>query len=732
MSITTHSDNQETDSQESSESNHVTNPSASSTQTAPAMDKVVNLSPHRSYHPRTLAEIRYEFLANIQEPTDNKENLFSVLTSALATLTLPFFYLAFIVSGFALILWHATQNVHLLSLQPQALNIAFYITPIPVGLLILGFLSKPLFAKRISQIGIIPLSHKENKPLLFFTQELARVLGAPTPEDIRVSVEPEVKYSLVGGFNGLVNQRFHITIGLPLLKTFNNRQLAALIAHEMAYYSGPHPMRLVWLIRTIRAWFWRCGYQLDAWDYKVIRATKGTSKIVALLAKEALSLINVTKLIYRQFFKLCEIFSDRALTPLQKRADYFAATTSGMDAFKKAESVRHVLYLAYEHYLCDFDPQNQSDDLCQFLVNELSRYHKNKDKYPQQKLAGRLPTATNSWASREKSMQSFQFPNDLVRSYMVQSLLPSIDSIAKSASAQLHKDFFGIEIETDQQHPQTNNYHEDELKTFYSGNYQPTRIIPVNAHRFGNFSKQELTKQLNHTILSLRTRLPDWHKQLASSLQSRDNWMNAIILQGEYYAEHEKREETQKAEEELLGKLHELAEFESLVQKRICLGFALAGQQDDDQLLEETNDISHTSVQLYKLTGSIMQLEKESLLLQSMLRAKVSESDRAIWQTLQQDIKRYTNQVAHTVNHIHGALTESNSRYLIPMSNAFKRARAIDRRDPSSYLSLARITLQSLTELNHALQQNTTSICLKIEAQAKVAPLKIQTDFHLS
>lgn len=695
------------------------------------MDKVVNFNPHRSYRPHTLAEIRYEFLANIQEPSDSKENPFAILTSALATLTLPFIYMAFIVSGLAVILWHATQNVHLLSLQPQALNIAFYITPILVGLLILGFLTKPLFAKRISQIGIKPLSHKENRPLLFFTQELARVLGAPIPEDIRVSVEPEIKYSLVGGYYGLLNQRFHITIGLPLLKTFNNRQLAALIAHEMAYYSGPHPMRLVWLIRSIRAWFWRCGFQHDAWDHKVDKAVQSSSKPLSLLAKEALSLIKVTKLIYRQFFKLCEVCSNKALTPLQRRADYFAAVTSGMDAFKKAESVRHVLYLAYEDYLCNFDPNNQVEDLCQYVVDELSRYHKNKETYQKQKLAGRLPTATNSWASREKSMRASQLNHDLVRSYMVQTLLPSIDTIAKAATAQLHREFFGIDTATDQNTP-FSNAPIDELKTFYSGNYQPTRTIPVNSHRYGNLTKQELTKQLNHTILNLRTRLPDWQKQLVLWLKSRDYWMNKIIIQGEFYAEHERRDETQKAEEQLLGKLHELTEFESLVQKRICLGFALAAQQDDDQLLEEINDISHTSVQLYKLSGSIMQLEKESLLLQSMLRAHVSESDRAIWQTLQQDIKRYNNQVAHTVNHIHRSLTESNSRYLIPMINAFKRARAIDRRDSSSYLALARITLQSLTELNHALQQNIASICLKVEAQAKVAPLKIQTDFSRS
>lgn len=141
---------------------------------------------------------------------------------------------------------------------------------IPVGLLAVVFMVKPLFARRGKAPPKSSLDPAREPALFAYIDHLCHALGAPTPKRIDVFVEPNASASFRHGLFSLVHpDDLVLTIGLSLSSGLTLRQLTGVLAHELGHFSQTSGMRLMMLTRYLTHWMERVVYERDALDEKL-------------------------------------------------------------------------------------------------------------------------------------------------------------------------------------------------------------------------------------------------------------------------------------------------------------------------------------------------------------------------------------------------------------------------------------------------------------------------------
>jgi Zn-dependent protease with chaperone function len=206
---------------------------------------------------------------------------------ALLMVLLPLLYLAFIVAIGWAVWWHATENAPVLAAKGNARGrLAAYIGPIFIGVVLVLFLVKPLFAPRPKAPQPLVLK-RGDQPLLFvFVDKLCDAIGAPRP----LAIHADCDLNASAGFHSggdLVRGGRVLTVGLPLMAGMSLVQFAGVLAHEFGHFAQGTGTRLSWLIHSVNRWFARVVYERDAWDARLDGLTKvwGWTSWIALLAK---------------------------------------------------------------------------------------------------------------------------------------------------------------------------------------------------------------------------------------------------------------------------------------------------------------------------------------------------------------------------------------------------------------------------------------------------------------
>lgn len=102
--------------------------------------------------------------------------------------------------------------------------------------------------------------HPRQAPALFqLVERVAQQTGAPVPEIIELTPEPNAAASFHGGLGGMIRGRLTLTIGTPLIADLDIRGLASVIAHELGHFSQGGAMRTTWIVRSIVAWMSESG-----------------------------------------------------------------------------------------------------------------------------------------------------------------------------------------------------------------------------------------------------------------------------------------------------------------------------------------------------------------------------------------------------------------------------------------------------------------------------------------
>ena len=289
---------------------------------------------------------------------------------ATAMLVLPLVYVAIVaLVGYGLF-WHATENVTIFSGGGGGARGRFlaYVTPLVVGVILLIFMIKPLFARRVRSHPPLSLS-REEEPLLFsFVDRLCEVVGAPKPRRIDVDTQVNASASFMGGVWGLLGNRLVLTLGLPLVAGLDLRQLTGVLAHEFGHFTQGLAMRLDFVVRSTNMWFARLVYERDEWDYRLARLSAEIDHwgftLVVLVAQLCVWLTRRVLWVLMFAGHLISSFMSRQM---EFDADRYQARVAGADAFAPTFERVNLLALASQAAFADLDAAWRERRLCDNL-----------------------------------------------------------------------------------------------------------------------------------------------------------------------------------------------------------------------------------------------------------------------------------------------------------------------------------------------------------------------------
>jgi Zn-dependent protease with chaperone function len=194
-----------------------------------------------------------------------------LLLVSVVMVLLPLVYLGFIVAAGWGLYFFATHCASLLTPMRGGgriyiVQLFLYIAPLFMGVVLLFFMVKPLFAGRPRHAQPLALNPGVESTLYAFIAKICDLVGAPMPSRIDLDCDLNASARFRRGAASFFGNDLVLTIGLPLVGNLNLREFAGVVAHEFGHFTQGFGMRLSYVIRSVNGWFARVVYERDAWD----------------------------------------------------------------------------------------------------------------------------------------------------------------------------------------------------------------------------------------------------------------------------------------------------------------------------------------------------------------------------------------------------------------------------------------------------------------------------------
>lgn len=278
--------------------------------------------------------------------------LLGLLIVATVILLLPLVYLGFIaLTGYG-IYYHIIHNIDVLSPPSvmhrrtvfvfMGLRLAAYFGPILIGMILLLFMVKPLFARPARSERRLSFV-RENEPVLFaFVEKLCEVVRAPVPRRIDVDCDINAAAFFRRGFLSFLGRDLVLQIGAPLVAGLSLREFAGVLAHEFGHFSQGTGMRLTYIIGCVNGWFARVVYQRDAWDDQLaaLSQEQGWFRLFFLVAR---LFVWLTRWILWLLMIVAHAVSCSLLRQMEYDADRYWARVCGSECSESSLKRLHVL-----------------------------------------------------------------------------------------------------------------------------------------------------------------------------------------------------------------------------------------------------------------------------------------------------------------------------------------------------------------------------------------------------
>jgi Zn-dependent protease with chaperone function len=296
---------------------------------------------------------------------------------ALLMVLLPVVYAGLILLVGWGVWYHATNDFFLL---PGAagiwLTLLLYFGPIVLGLTLIAFMVKPLFAGRRPSLPTMALGAEQERLLFAFIERICRLVGAPLPSRVEVNCAVNAGASFRRGAASLFGQDLTLTIGLPLVAGLNTTQFAGVLAHEFGHFSQGAGMRLTYVIRRINHWLFRVVYERDQWDLELDRAANGADPRVGIVLHAVRGCILLTRRILWVLAHAGHAVSCYMLRQMEYDADRYECRVAGSDTFRETMVRLQELNLASNAAFAalrdSWRAQRLPDSLPHFIVGTFS------------------------------------------------------------------------------------------------------------------------------------------------------------------------------------------------------------------------------------------------------------------------------------------------------------------------------------------------------------------------
>jgi len=209
-----------------------------------------------------------------------------------------------------------------------------FTTPLVVGIILIFFMIKPLFARRTTEMEPLALDRTRQRDLFDFVDRLCGIVGAPRPRRIAVDCTANASAAFDGGVRGLLSGHLVLTIGLPLVAGLDLRGLAGVLAHEFGHFAQGTGMRLSYVIRRVNHWFARVVYERDAWDEWLDECAKTADFRVGIPLQLSRGFVMVTRQVLWLLMMVGHGISCFMLRQMEFDADRYEARLSGARVFE--------------------------------------------------------------------------------------------------------------------------------------------------------------------------------------------------------------------------------------------------------------------------------------------------------------------------------------------------------------------------------------------------------------
>ncbi len=293
---------------------------------------------------------------------------------------LPIIYVAIVALVGIAVGWHATHNISVFqSVRNAKAAVLIYIAPLVVGVIVVAFMLKPLFARPAKREKTRVLD-PSREPLLFaFVDGICMAVGSPRPVRIEVNSDVNASAHRSGGPLAIFNNDLVLTIGLPLAAGLSLVQFAGVLAHEFGHFSQGAGMRLSNLIRSINRWFARVVYERDEWDEALVSWSGDGNGYQILIVGLARLAIWLTRRILWILMMVGHAVSSILSRQMEFDADRYEARMVGSDVF--AQSTRRLAELnlaaqgAYADLASSWQERRLPDNLPKLILANIPQIH---------------------------------------------------------------------------------------------------------------------------------------------------------------------------------------------------------------------------------------------------------------------------------------------------------------------------------------------------------------------
>ena len=255
---------------------------------------------------------------------------------AFVMVLLPAIYVGLILLAGWGVWYHATNDFFILQgTSGLWFGLLLYFGPIVVGLVVILFMVKPLFAGRPPAPPAMALDAEQERLLFAFIGRICRLVGAPRPRRVEVNCAVNAAAGFRRGAASLLGQDMTLTIGLPLVAGLSMRQFAGVLAHEFGHFSQVAGMRLTYVIRQINRWFFRVVCERDRWDLALEGAARAAGFWGGVVLHPTRGCIWLSRRILWALMHVGHAVSCFMLRQMEYDADRCECQVAGSDTFRE-------------------------------------------------------------------------------------------------------------------------------------------------------------------------------------------------------------------------------------------------------------------------------------------------------------------------------------------------------------------------------------------------------------
>ena len=316
------------------------------------------------------------FEGRIQLPPVSPAYRAALLLVACAMVLLPVLYAGFVGLTAYGVYYHAVHHLSWLAGGGLKLRLVLYAFPIVVGSILVVFLIKPFFARRVEAAAPLVLDRRREGLLFAYVEKLCRTVGAPAPARIHVNCDVNASAGHLG-IVSLVNGELVLTIGLPLVAGMSLRQFSGVLAHEFGHFSQGTGMRVSNLIRRVNVWLARVVYERDDWDAMLVSwCDDGRDGYVMAVGYLARFFVWISRGILWVLMMAGHAVSSLLMRQMEFDADRYEIRLAGSETFASTALQLRVLsaatQLSYEELSATWREGRLAADLPSFIAARTS------------------------------------------------------------------------------------------------------------------------------------------------------------------------------------------------------------------------------------------------------------------------------------------------------------------------------------------------------------------------